>query len=110
MKAIYDDEKPVSNPIGFVLPSKKKRTGTLEFGLLKKDNVKKMRPIREDNKKLNEQIFILQNFLAFIYSINPKSDVFQEKYFSQLEAAFEKWWDEQIAIQTKKLEEPIPPK
>ncbi len=110
MKSIYDEEKPIGNPIGFVLPSKKKRAGTLEFGLLKKDNVKKMQPIRETNKKLNEQLFILQNFLAFIYGINPKSDIFQDKYFSQLEATFEKWWEEEMIIQNQKAKEPIQPK
>lgn len=103
MKAIYDEEKPIANPIGFTLPSKKQQNGTLEFGLLKDENVKKMRPIREKNHKLNEELIILQDFMRFVYSIDPKkSNVFQEKFLSQLENLFEKWWEEQIALQAKK--------
>ncbi|MEI6671860.1 MAG: hypothetical protein WCL02_00390 [bacterium] len=103
MKAIYDEEKPIVNPIGFTLPSKKQQDGTLEFGLLKDENVKKMHPIREKNHKLNEEIIILQDFMRFVYSIDPKkSNVFQEKFLSQLENLFEKWWEEQIVLQTKK--------
>ena len=108
MMAIYDNEKPAGNALGFVLPSKKQQLGALEFNLLNQENVEKMRPLREQNQKLNEQLIILQDFLAFLYSIDPKEEILQEQYFPQLEGLFEKWWEEQLALQTKKSEETPP--
>ena len=115
MKAIHDEDKPISNHIGFVLPSKNPQEGTLEFGLLKEGSVKKMRPISEKNQKNNEELAVLQNFLMFIYSINPKEEIFQEQFFSQLEAMFGKWWEDQIIKQVgkektkKEIKEPTKP-
>jgi len=109
MQTIYESENPKKNPdetpIGFVLPSKKKKEGKLEFGLSNSENVEKMRPIRAKNDKLNEEIFILQDFFMFLYGIDPRSEVFEEQYLSQLESLFEQWWEEQMKLRSQALEE-----
>ena len=109
MQTIYESENPKKNPdettIGFVLPSKKKKEGTLEFGLIKKENVEKMRPIRSKNDKLNEELFILRDFLMFLYRIDPHSQIFEEKYFSKLKEFFEDWWQEEMKLRVKALED-----
>lgn len=108
MQAIYELENPKEShepyPIGFVLPSKKIKEGKLEFGLINPDNVEKLRPIRSKNDKLNEELFILQDFLMFLYSIDPRSQIFEEQYLSELESMFEQWWEEQMILRTKALE------
>ena len=105
MKAIYDEEEPVASKIGFVLPSKKKQHNTLEFGLQRKENVEKMRPIRQQNQKLNDQLAILRGFAIFIYSIDPKSKVFDEKHFEDLLGLFQQWLEKQIASQPQPSKE-----
>ncbi|MFZ2911967.1 MAG: hypothetical protein WAZ75_02695 [Candidatus Absconditicoccaceae bacterium] len=109
MELIYKSDTPPeiheSKPIGFILPSKKKKEGKLEFGLTNPENVEKLRPIRSRNDKLNEELFILQDFLMFLYSIDPRSQIFEEQYLSQLESMFEQWWEEQMTLRTKALED-----
>lgn len=108
MQIIYESENTKNQDettIGFVLPSKKQKEGTLEFGLIKKENVLKMRPIREKNQKLNEQLIILQDFMGFLYSIDPRSEIFEEQYFSKLKGLFEQWWEEQMTLRAKALED-----
>ncbi len=114
MQVIYESEKPKEShepmPVGFVLPSKKKKEGKLEFGLINPENVEKLRPIRAQNDKLNEQLFILQDFLTFLYGIDPRSQIFEEQFLSQLEALFEQWWEQQMTLRNKALEESQKPK
>lgn len=109
MEAIYESENPKEShevqAIGFVLPSKKKKEGKNEFGLINPENVDKMRPIRSRNDRLNEEIFILQDFLNFLYSIDPRSQIFEEQFLSQLESVFEQWWEEQMQLRAKAIEE-----
>lgn len=109
MQTIYESDNPKENldetAIGFVLPSKKKKEGTLEFGLIKRENVEKMHPIRSKNDKLNEELFILRDFINFLYRIDPDSKIFEEKYFSKLKEFFEDWWEEEMKLRAKALED-----
>ncbi|MCF7835172.1 hypothetical protein K9M48_03915 [Candidatus Gracilibacteria bacterium] len=106
MMDIYDqDNPPEDKHLGFYLPSSKPKEGTLEFGLFKAENVEKMRPIRARNNRINEEILILINFLAFLQSIDPKSEILEEQYFLDLESIFDDWWTEQVKLQTQKAKE-----
>lgn len=89
MKSIYDEEQP--SKMGFQLPSKRKQENTLEFGLLREENVEKMRPIRNENQKLNNQLDILRSFLIFLYSIDPRDKIFEDNHLEELETLFEEW-------------------
>lgn len=107
MQLIYESENPKETHepalIGFTLPSKKKKEGKLEFGLINSENIEKMRPIRTKNDKLNEEIFILQDFIAFLYGIDPRSEIFEEQYLSQLQALFEESWEKEMALRVEAL-------
>jgi len=110
MQEIYDQEKPTKNKIGFVLPSKRATTDTLEFGLNDPANVVKMRPIRSQNERINEQLTILGYFLNFVYSVDPKSEIMQEQYFEFLCEAFNAWFKEQIIAPKQPKKKLSPPK
>jgi hypothetical protein len=101
MKSIYDEEQQPSK-IGFKLPSRKKQENTLEFGLFRPENVEKLRPIRQENQKLNQEIEILKSFVIFLYNINPRDEIFEEEKFPDLETAFEEWFKKQIEIELTK--------
>ncbi len=96
MQEIYDQEEPAQSRIGFVLPSKRAKPDTLEFGLIDPANVIKMRPIRYQNARINEQLIILRYLMTFVYSIDPKSEIMQECYFEELQQVFSDWFQEQI--------------